>query len=65
MLVLDGRLRVQTASRNFCETFQVSAEDTVGRLIYELGNGQWDIPRLRELLEIILPQHTAFNEFEV
>lgn len=65
MLVLDIQLRVQTASRNFCKTFHVSTEETEGQLVYELGNGQWDIPRLRELLEVILPEQSSFNDMEV
>ncbi len=50
LLVLDQGLCVQTASRAFYETFEVSRDETVGRPIYELGNGQWDIPELRRLL---------------
>jgi len=46
---------VVTASRSFFEVFKVNPEDTVGQLIYNLGNKQWDIPKLRELLETILP----------
>ena len=65
LVVLDADLRVQSANRSFYQTFQVTPEETTGRLIYELGNGQWDIPALRELLEKILPQNTAFNDFEV
>jgi chemotaxis protein methyltransferase CheR len=51
LLVLDGGLRVVRASREFCRTFGVTPEETEGRLVYELGNRQWDIPRLRTLLE--------------
>ena len=65
LLVLDGDLRVVGASREFYRTFGVTREATEGRLVYELGNRQWDIPRLRTLLEEILPQHTAFRDFEV
>jgi two-component system sensor kinase FixL len=65
MLVLDGRLRVRTASRSFYRAFRVTREDTEGRLIYDLGNGQWAIPALQTLLEEILPQNTAFDDFEV
>lgn len=51
LLTLDATLRVRSANRAFYQTFQVSAAETEGRLIYELGNGQWDIPDLRTLLE--------------
>ncbi len=65
MLVLDGRLRVVSASRSFYETFRVTPEETEGRLVYELGSGQWNIPALRRLLEEILPTSNLFNGFEV
>ena len=65
MLVLDGQLRVRTANRSFYQTFEVSKPETEGQLLYDLGNGQWDIPKLRTLLEEVLPQNTAFNDFEV
>ena len=54
-----------TASRSFYEFFKVKPEETVGQLIYDLGNKQWDIPKLRELLETILPQETTFDGYEV
>ena len=65
LLVLDEELRVQTANESFCETFNVSSDQTVNRLVYELGNGQWNIPKLRTLLEEVLPRKTSFKEFEV
>jgi len=65
LLVLDIALRVRSANNAFYQTFRVSAEETENRLIYELGNGQLNIPRLRELLEGILPQSSSFNDFEV
>jgi len=65
LIVLDQDLRVVTASHSFYEFFKVSPEDTVGKFIYTLGNKQWDIPALRELLETILPQHTTFQNYEV
>jgi PAS domain S-box-containing protein len=65
LLILDGRLRVQSANRAFYQTFQVAPGETEGRLLYDLGNRQWDIPRLRTLLEEILPQRTSFDDFEV
>jgi len=65
LIVLDRELRVVSVSRSFYEVFKVNPEDTVGQLIYDLGNKQWDIPKLRELLETILPQKTAFDNYEV
>jgi signal transduction histidine kinase/CheY-like chemotaxis protein len=64
LLILDTTLRVRSANRAFYQTFQVSLEETENRLIYELGNGQWDIPVLRTLLEDIVPQSSVFNDFE-
>ena len=51
LIILDQDLRVVSASRSFYEFFKVKPEETVGQLIYDLGNRQWDIPKLRELLE--------------
>ena len=65
LIVLDQDLRVVTASRSFYEFFKVKPEETEGHLIYNLGNKQWDIPKLRELLENILPQKTTFDNYEV
>ena len=65
LIVLDQDLRVVKVSRSFYDFFKVKPEDTVGQLIYDLGNKQWDIPRLRELLETILPQSTSFDDYEV
>ena len=65
LLVLDKDLRVVRAGREFYRTFAVSPAETEGRLVYELGNRQWDIPRLRTLLEEILPRKTTFRDFEV
>src|SRR5580658_6628212 len=65
LLILDTTLRVRSANRAFYQTFHVSNEETVGRLIYELGNGQWDIPDLRTLLEDIVPKSSVFNDFEL
>jgi diguanylate cyclase (GGDEF)-like protein/PAS domain S-box-containing protein len=65
LVVLDKELRIITASRSFYRTFQVNPEETEKRLIYDLGNRQWDIPGLRELLENILPMNNAFEDFEV
>src|SRR6202045_3284693 len=65
LLILDTSLRVRSANRAFYQFFHVSPEETVGRLIYELGNGQWDIPDLRRLLEDIVPKSSVFNDFEL
>jgi len=65
LISLDQDLRVVTVSRSFYEFFKVNPEDTVGQLIYDLGNKQWDIPKLRELLETILPEKASFDDYEV
>jgi PAS domain S-box-containing protein len=65
LIILDQDLRVVTASRSFYDFFKVNPDETEGQLIYNLGNDQWDIPKLRELLETILPQKTTFDNFEV
>ncbi|MCE7985329.1 MAG: PAS domain S-box protein [Caldilinea sp. CFX5] len=65
LLVLEPDLRVQMANDAFYEIFQVQRTATEGRLIYELGNGQWDIPALRTLLEEILPENKVFTGYEV
>ena len=65
MLVLDGDLRVVSASQAFYRSFQVTPQDTVGQLLYELGAHQWDIPALREALETVLPRDQGFTGFAV
>ena len=65
LVVLDRNMRVVAASRSFYQTFRVSREDTQWRRLDELGDGQWDIPALRKLLEDILPKHTAMADYEV
>jgi PAS domain S-box-containing protein len=65
LVILDSELRVTSASRSFYQTFSVTKEETEGRLIYELGDRQWDIPALRRLLEEILPERSHFDGFEV
>ena len=65
LLMLDTNLRVQSANRAFYETFHVSPEETENQLIYKLGNGQWDIPDLRTLLEDVIPTSSVFNDFEL
>ena len=63
LLVLDGDLRVRSANSSFYATFHVSQKNTVGQLLYELGNRQWDIPKLRTSLGDVLSQKRALNEF--
>src|SRR6267378_4013456 len=65
LLILDTTLRVRSANRAFYQTFHVSSEETENRLIYQLGNGQWDIPDLRTLLEDVVPKSSVFNDFEL
>ncbi len=65
LVVLTSDLRVRVVNPVFYEQFRVSPEETTGRLIYELGNGQWDIPELHTLLEEILPANDAFDGYEV
>jgi chemotaxis protein methyltransferase CheR len=65
LLVLDAGLRVLAASRAFYEIFRVDPEHTMGCLLYDLGDGQWNIPALRLLLETIIPEHVAMDRFEV
>jgi two-component system CheB/CheR fusion protein len=65
LVILNQNLQVVKANKTFYETFQSVPEETEGRRIYDLGNGQWNIPKLRELLENILPAHSTFRDFEV
>jgi two-component system CheB/CheR fusion protein len=65
LLILDGDLKVISASQPFYQTFQTSEQETEENPIYELGNGQWDIPQLRELLEEIVPRDNSFKNFRV
>ena len=65
LLVLDKELRIVSANQAFYREFMVAQAETEGRLVYDLGNRQWDIPALRHLLENILPGKTVFEDFEV
>lgn len=65
LVILDADLRIRMVNRSFYETFAVSPKETKGKLLYELGEGEWKIPELRTLLEEILPGNTQFNDFEV
>ncbi len=65
LVVLDGEMRVVSANDSFYHMFGVTSEETQGNLLYNLGNRQWDIPRLHELLEEILPEKAEVRDFEV
>jgi two-component system CheB/CheR fusion protein len=65
LIVMDANFKVITANPSFYQTFRVTTEQTENHILYELGNGQWDIPELRRLLEEILPQNSVFNDFAV
>jgi PAS domain S-box-containing protein len=65
ILILDENIRVLSANRSFFNAFKVDSEDTIGSILYDLGNGQWNIPQLRVLLEDILPKNTIVENFEI
>lgn len=65
LLVLNKDLRLVSASRSFYSKFSLSQEETEGKLLYDLGNKEWDIPVLRQLLEDVLPKNEGFQDFEV
>lgn len=65
ILILDKHFRVMAANKPFYSTFHVEPKDTENKIVYELGNGQWNIPVLKNLLEDILPKGTFFKGFEV
>ena len=65
LVVLDQDLKIISVSRSFYDIFKVKPEETVGKLIYDLGNRQWDVSKLRELLETILPKSASFDNFEI
>ena len=65
LVVLDAEMRVVSCNRSFYETFKVASEETKGQLLYELGNQQWNIPKLRELLEEVLPKNTFIEDFAI
>jgi PAS domain S-box-containing protein len=65
LLILDADLKIISANRSFYSTFKVTLDETIGKFIYDLGNGQWSPPILRHLLEKILPEKEVFNDFEV
>lgn len=65
LIILNSDLKVVSASRSFYRIFHVLPEETKGQCLYNLGNRQWDIPRLRELLEDVLPRDTSFDNYEI
>ena len=65
LVVLNSELKILTANHSFYETFKVTPEATIGNFIYDVGNRQWDIPKLRVLFEEILPHDTVINGYEV
>jgi PAS domain S-box-containing protein len=65
LIILDADLKVISANRTFYQTFKTKPENTEGHLIYNIGNQQWDIPKLRDLLEEILPKNTSFDNYEI
>ena len=65
LIILYEDFKVALANRFFYQIFEVKPEDTEGQFIYDLGNRQWDIPKLRQLLEDILPKTTSFDNFEI
>jgi two-component sensor histidine kinase len=65
LVVLDRDLRVVSASRSFYRTFAMAPRNTIGRMFYELDDGQWDIPALRRLLEDVIPGHRTIEAYEV
>ena len=65
LLVLNADMKIISANSSFYNTFKVNPGETIGSFIYDLGNKQWNIPKLRELLEEVLPEKQAFEDFEV
>ena len=65
ILILDENMRVLSANRSFFTIFKVDAANTIGSLLYDLGNGQWNIPYLRVLLEDILPKNDTVDDYEI
>ncbi len=65
LLILDKQIRIVTANRSFYQAFNVRKEETEGKILYSIGNGQWDIPDLRHLLEQIIPEKTSLEDYIV
>jgi len=65
VLILDKNIRIKSANKSFCKVFHVIEDEIIGISLYKLGNSQWNLPRLRELLEEIVPKNSRFHDFEV
>ncbi len=65
LVILDRKFRIERVNEAFYRTFKVESKDTIGRSLYDLGNGQWDIPELRKLLEELLPLKSEIHDFTV
>src|SRR6185312_13854608 len=65
MLVLEPDLTIRFANRSFCQTFAIAAEHAIGRKLFEIDNGQWDIPKLRTALETIISGRQTIEALEV
>jgi|GEM_PF-405710 PAS domain S-box-containing protein len=65
ILILDENMKVLSANRSFFSIFKVDSANTIGALLYDLGNGQWNIPSLRMLLEDILPKNDTVDDYEI
>ncbi|MDR6844375.1 CheR family methyltransferase [Flavobacterium granuli] len=65
VLVLDKEIKIKSANISFCKTFHVTEEECIGKSLYQLGNNQWNIKQLKELLEEIVPKNNRFHDFEV
>lgn len=63
LIILGADLKVELVNTSFYKTFEVRPNETIGQFIYDLGNKQWDIPKLRELLESILPNNASFDDY--
>jgi len=65
MLILDKDIRIKSANKSFYKIFHVTEDESIGISLFKLGNNQWNIPGLRELLEDIVPKNIRFHNFEV
>lgn len=65
LIILNADLKIEMANKSFYDIFKVKPDETMGRFIYDLGNRQWDIPKLRKLLEEILPNNASFDGFVI
>ncbi|WP_264564269.1 chemotaxis protein CheB [Flavobacterium sp. N3904] len=65
VLILDKDIKIKSANKSFCKTFHVTEDECVGKSLYKLGNNQWNIPKLRTLIEEIVLENKHFHDFEV